>query len=117
MNRRLIDALVQLLLVAPLVYLWYSAAALPEQVVSDFNFQGVADGFMPRGSYLLGAALFTVGLPMLLGLALPVLSGRMSGAINMPKREYWMEPERRTTTLAYLRTQYRVFAVALGAHS
>lgn len=114
MNRRLVDALTLLLLAAPLLYIWHTAGELPEQVVSHFNAQGQGDGVMPRRSYLLGAALFTVGLPMLLAL-LPASTRGMAASINVPHREYWMAPERQAETLDYLGRQHRRFALALAA--
>lgn len=115
MNPRLVRVLTLLLLAAPLLYIGYTADQLPAQVASHFNFSGQADGFMPRDSYLMGAAVVTVGLPVLLGLALPAASGAMAGSINLPHREHWMAPERQAQTLDYLAKQHRRFALALSA--
>jgi uncharacterized membrane protein len=114
MNRRLVDVMILLLLALPLAYLWFTAPALPAQMASHFNASGVANGFAPRRQYLQTTALLSGGLPLLLGFVLPALFNRTAGAINLPHREHWLAPKRQERTLAYLRVQFRWFAIGLG---
>jgi uncharacterized membrane protein len=115
MNRRLVDALLLVLLALPLAYLWFTAPALPVQMASHFNDSGAANGFAPRQQYLQTMALLSGGMPLLLGIVLPALFSRTAGAINLPHREYWLAPERQESSFAYLRTQFRWFAIVLAA--
>ncbi len=84
---------------------------LPERVASHFGPSGDADGFLSRDNFLLlqwgltgfiGA--FFVGLPWLLRITPP-------DAINLPNKDYWLAPERRVATLAFLDDRF----FALGA--
>lgn len=77
----------------------YFYSRLPLRVASHFNLAGDANGWMSRtafaGSYVVLIALMAVvycGLGWLLR-RVP------NGAINLPRRDYWLAPERRERTL------------------
>ena len=94
---------------------------LPARVASHFNAAGLPDGWMSRSNYLwsmaglgLGLALFMIGIFYLIRF-LPLSS------INLPRRDYWLAPERRAATLdrifragIYLATLEALFV--LGVH-
>ncbi len=100
-----------LVLVALLAaFVWTSAASMLPAVASHFDGAGTADGYMSRSAYRLVLVLLIVAVPLLLGL-LPVaatMSDRMR--LNIPNREYWLAPERRAETLAFLRVHGLWFA-------
>ena len=81
-----------------LVFLIFSAPFLPERVASHFGAEGRANGWMSRPAYL----LFTGTFPLCLtGLFLGVgrLVRRLPAAyINIPRKDYWLAPERRAMT-------------------
>jgi uncharacterized membrane protein len=71
---------------------------LPERVASHFNFQGVANGWSSKhtfmaiyGVVLVVTTVLLVGLPLLLAKLPPSI-------INMPNRDYWLAPERKQET-------------------
>jgi hypothetical protein len=84
-------------------YVASSYGELPAKVASHFDINGQPNGWMSRAS--------CVGFTLGLGLLLPAfIVGMMSGAgripvsfINLPHRDYWLEPERRQAALASLR--------------
>lgn len=79
-----------------------SLAWLPERVASHFGARGLADGWMSRGGYVLMMVLMqTVFLAVFLG------SHRLVFAVsprwvNLPHKDYWLQPERRAVTQAML---------------
>jgi hypothetical protein len=102
-----------LLLVAGL-FIWRSAVLLmPPQVASHFVGSGAANAFMPRENYirfmLLVAVLVPAGLAELIGLA-----SRLGGSPRIPNKEYWLAPERREQTLAWMQAHARWFACLLS---
>ena len=81
----------------------YADAMLPERVASHFNAQGLADGWMQKGSFL---ALFAIinGLMAMTFLGIPLWFNRISYELfNLPNKEYWLAPERRGQTLLNLK--------------
>ena len=75
---------------------------LPQRVASHFNAAGVPDGWMSRSSHLWTiSALAFGGSALLLGVFYCVrfLPG---ASINLPRREYWLAPERREETFQSL---------------
>lgn len=80
----------------------YEHGSLPARVATHFDKQGQADGWMPRDSHTItqaGISVFVAGLFYALTLVLRRLPDRF---INLPHREYWLAPERRVATLAWL---------------
>lgn len=86
---------------------------LPERVASHFNAAGVADGWTTRD----GQTVWHVGVVLCMtalfeGLAR--LSPRLPGElINLPRRDYWLAPERRAATHAWLAGLARLLGCVL----
>ncbi|MBK7616396.1 MAG: DUF1648 domain-containing protein [Burkholderiales bacterium] len=115
MNRRLIDALVLLLLVSPLLLLWVTAQSLPDPLASHFNAAGQVEGHASRGEFLWVMSM-VLALPLLLGTALPALIQRLpTSLIDLPNKDHWVSPEREPATRAFLCTWFKLFALALAA--
>jgi hypothetical protein len=79
-----------------------TADRLPARVASHFGAGGAANGFMARDVYL----AFTIGLavlpPVLVGLTIALSLKYFPQFLNLPNRDYWLAPERRGATAAYL---------------
>jgi serine/threonine-protein kinase len=88
--------------VAFLVEVVYSATLLPDQVASHFGFEGQPDGWMSRSATLLFMAVFGIVFPLLLPALFYGIRHLPDSAINLPDRDYWLAPERREETYAYL---------------
>lgn len=105
---------VALLVAALAAFVWFSSAGLPPVVASHFNFAGVADGFMPRHIYRAVFVGFTLFMPLLLAvLPLAFMRGE-ARLLNIPHRAYWLAPERREQTIAFLRMHHLRMAVVLA---
>ncbi len=94
-----------LLAISAAVFVLVSSRWLPDPMASHFDAAGQSNGSMPRSFYI-GLMLFlTVILPTLL-VYVPVLAFRIPGArIHLPYRAYWLAPERREETIAYIHRQ------------
>lgn len=84
------------------VYVVLSSQELPPSVASHFGAGGVANGFMTRAGYTVFMAVLTLGLPLLLAIALKMASRLPPAMINLPNRDYWLAPERKGATFQYL---------------
>lgn len=93
-----------LALYAGLVTFWISSSgALPERVATHFGFNGQADGWMSRRAYL----VFESGFPALIAGLFAGVSALVrvlpAWCINIPRKDYWLAPERRALTGRLLR--------------
>lgn len=88
---------------------------LPERVATHFNLAGQADGWMSRDNQTkahIGLVLFIAVL--LEGLAR--LSPRLPDSlVNLPHRDYWLAPERRAATHAWIAGLLRLIGCVLMA--
>ena len=91
--------LIFLLLLAALLgqMAWYYPQ-LPGRMASHFNIEGHANAYMPKDMFLklhLGIA----GLLSAVFLVLPMIIVRLPPSlINLPNKDYWLDPERRDHT-------------------
>lgn len=100
-----------ILQVAFLIFVTMSAAHLPERVASHFNAAGVANGWMAKSTYVRFIAGFGVIFSLLWAVGLPLLLRATPVSVwNLPHRDYWLAPERRGETQAYLAVQLRWIA-------
>lgn len=84
-------------------FVWFSGQAMPAVVASHFGSSGRADAFMPREGYVRFMTALVLLLPALVVYLPNWLLARIGFAVNLPNKQYWMAPERREETLAYLR--------------
>lgn len=104
--------LILLLAVALIGEFAYRYHQLPAMMASHFNAQGVPDGWMPKEQF---AAVY-VGLFLFMGLG---TAGLIAGIwfipvamINLPRKQYWLAPEREQTTRRMLVQRSLWFLVA-----
>lgn len=95
-------------------FVCYSAQTLPPIVASHFSASGVANGFMPRQTYLAGFSLVLIGVPLLIAFLPGSLLSHRNAQLNIPNRAYWLAPERRDTTLAFIRGHGKWFAATVS---
>jgi hypothetical protein len=91
-----------LCLAASATFIVATTHALPEQVASHFGSGNAADGFMTRGGYLAFMLAFAVVLPLFLATMTGLLPRMRPNAINLPHRDYWLDPKRREATMGAL---------------
>jgi uncharacterized membrane protein len=78
---------------------------LPAMLAWHFNAAGAADAFVLRSTYLVVMVVLTVGVPLLVRFGLVALVRGRIDALPIPHRDYWLGPERRDATTAYLTRQ------------
>lgn len=83
-------------------FVWWSSGRLPEVVASHFGAGGVADGFMPRGQYVVFMLALVLAVPTLVFFAGRLASRVPVQFVNLPNKQYWLAPERRAATLESL---------------
>jgi uncharacterized membrane protein len=105
-------SIASLLVLAWAAYLTRAFSTLPSRVASHYGLSGRADGFQDKVSFLETGLL--VPLVMLVFVVvLPILLRKMPAqAINMPRRDFWLAPERRESTFATLTMYLDWFGVA-----
>jgi len=82
-------------------YVQYSASQLPERVATHFGYNGTPDGWMSRDKHVLFFSAFGIGIPwfmVILGFTTKFFPNYL---FNLPNRNYWLSPERKTQTCLY----------------
>lgn len=90
------------LLLLATAFILFTSQALPERLASHFAASGRPNGFMPRAGYVLFMLGFGVGLPLVMTILQAFMIRHSSNRINLPNRAYWLAPERREETIAFL---------------
>ena len=102
-------------------FIVYTAQALPARVATHFGAGNEADGWMSRTGYVTFMLAFTVGITGFIAFATGTLPAKFPHWTNVPNRDYWLAPERRAESLAYLaahgkRLGYLIVMLMLGMH-
>jgi serine/threonine-protein kinase len=100
---------------ATVAFILATVPALPDQVGTHFGAGGVADGWMTRDGYRLYMLAFAVGFAGFIVAMIGVLPRLVPGAINVPNRAYWLAPERRAETAAFLLAHACLLGVLIEA--
>jgi serine/threonine-protein kinase len=79
-----------------------SGPFLPERVATHFDGAGRPNGWMSRNGHLLFTLGLGTGLPFVMVGTSFLVRYLPSGMINIPRRDYWLVPERRGAACAYL---------------
>lgn len=113
-----LTAILQTILLAAIVVLvWSYYPYLPQRVASHFGGSGVANGWMSKSGFAAFSIVFPIALATLLfGIQASMsLLGRMPGSmVNVPNKWYWLAPERKEETIAFLADQTSRFMLATG---
>jgi len=101
------------LALAAAAYVVLTGLTLPPVVASHFDGSGAANGFMSRRFYIWFMLTFVAVLPLLLVL-LPNLIVRYTRVrLNLPNRDFWLAPERRQESVAFLCRHHARFGMLL----
>lgn len=104
-----------MLVLAAATFVWRSSVHLPAMVASHFDAAGAANGFMLQAFYLRLMLLLVLGLPTQMVLLTWYAIGKPEARINLPNKDFWLAPERRGATIAYLRNGIVWFGIMLLA--
>ena len=86
---------------------------LPERVASHFDSSGMPNGWMSKEGFFVVYAVM-IGVSAFVGFYVPrQIETKSPARINLPHREYWLAPDRRAETLAYLERYFAWYACAL----
>jgi hypothetical protein len=85
-----------------LLSLAWSVPLLPDRVASHFVADGTPNGWMSRNVHLTIILMLGCGLPLVSVGLFYVLRMFPVEMISLPRREYWLAPERQTETFAWL---------------
>ncbi len=80
----------------------WSAGVLPQRVAIHFDLSGHVNGWMNSSDYLVFIGMLPGAIAaflMILGRLTQVMPARF---VNIPRRDYWLAPERRVTTATFL---------------
>ena len=102
MDRKLLTLVFIALLLTGGGFVFSTTTSLPDRVASHFGAGGHANGYMTREGYRWFMLFFTVGFPALLVLVIGGLPRLIPQYTNIPNREYWLAPERRTQAFDFL---------------
>src|SRR5437762_12723974 len=75
---------------------------MPDQVATHFDANGHPNGWMSRAADLLFTALLGGGLPLFISGICFAIRFLPPVMINLPRRDYWLAPERRAETSDYI---------------
>jgi uncharacterized membrane protein len=81
-----------------IMFLVWSAQLLPERVATHFGMHGLPNGWMSRSWHLWFTGAFGIGISLFI-----VVLGWFNkfipqNGINIPNRQYWLSPQRRSQT-------------------
>jgi len=80
-------------------YIAATTGQLPAQVAAHFGANNAPNGWMSRDGYLRFMLAFGVAVPVLTAGGIALLPRMWPNAINIPHREYWLDPARRQQTI------------------
>jgi uncharacterized membrane protein len=90
------------LLVVALLQLGYGALYLPDIMASHFDAAGRANGWQSRSAFLLLSAFILALVSLAFALMPRMFRGVPVGLVSLPQRDYWLAPERRDQTFAFI---------------
>ena len=93
----------------------YFYPLLPQRMASHFDLSGLPNGWMTKPLFFeLYAVGVAIGIVVVFAPALTI--GRLPASlINLPNKEYWLAPEHRAETNAFLQRSFAWFGCALLA--
>lgn len=94
------------------VELIYYYPLIGDVAASHFDYNGAPNGYQNKAMFF-ATWILVLGLFMLVGFVVPALLNRVPTALlNLPNKDYWFAPERRTQTLRRFADHFAWFGVA-----
>lgn len=94
-----------LVYVGYLAFVFASAPQLPERVATHFGAEGRANGWMTRQGYLIFETAFPLAIGLFLAGTASLTSRFPARFVNLPRKDFWLAPERRALTAGILRSR------------
>ena len=116
-NSRLPNSIFFTLVALGAAQLCFYAPRIPEILGSHFSRGGFVNGWQTRTAFF-GTELGMIVLATAVSFGVPrIIAAAPVALLNLPHKEYWMAPERREDTLAYIRVWSAWFGCGLLAFS
>lgn len=115
LNWRVPVALLIMLMALGITAQWFYWPKLPDRVATHFDVAGNPDDWMSKQSATIVSLVLAIGLPLLfyaVGLLIRIVP---ASTINIPRREYWLAPERRAESIVWVQGFLRWFSCAMAA--
>lgn len=90
---------------------YYYWTQLPERIATHFGADGQPNDWMSKAAGTLLICAFQIGIPLLLFSISSIVSVLPASMINIPHREYWLHPDRRTQSLEWMHRMMSWIAV------
>ena len=85
--------------------LFGTASLLPERVASHFGTTGLADGWMSHAKYQILLSVLGLGLSLVFTFIAWAVGWMPARSFNLPRRDYWLSPEREKSTRRFISRQ------------
>jgi uncharacterized membrane protein len=93
---------------------WFHAyPQLPQIMASHFAADGRPNGWMPKNLFFVITILITAISALPTFLAPRSITSRPASRLNLPKKEYWLSPEHRGETVAFIKAQMAWFGCGI----
>lgn len=102
-----------LLAAVGLIYFSLLYPQLPDPMSSHFNARGAATAWMPKSGFFILIVVVTLAAGVPIFLVPRSMAKLPNDKINLPNKEYWLAPERRSETMQYLGIQMGWLGCAL----
>lgn len=79
-----------------------SIESFPDPIATHFGGSGVANGWMPRATYLRFILILGLGMPFFVVGIHQIIASYAGDQFNIPNRAYWLAPQRRAESLAFV---------------
>lgn len=95
------------------LHVWYWTQ-LPDRMATHFGVDGKPNEWMSKTNGTMLLCGTQVGLPLLLLLIGSLLPSLPASLVSIPNRQYWLQPERRTDSIAHMATMLAWIAVLIS---
>jgi hypothetical protein len=92
---------------------WVGAGQLPPRVATHFGLHGEPNGWQTHAEYLRFTLIFAAVVPAFVLGAFSLIRVGDGALMNIPHKKYWLAPERRAETIAFVQRQGAWFASLL----
>jgi uncharacterized membrane protein len=104
-----------LLAAAGVLYFSTLYSRLPDLVASHFNASGAPTAWMPKSAFFIFFPFVMLFVSIPVFVVPKQIANKSNDKINLPNKEYWLAPERRTETMEFVGTQMGWFGCAVLA--
>jgi uncharacterized membrane protein len=94
-------------------FVWLTSGGLPSMVASHFGAGGNANGFLSKTTYTTLMLAAVMVIPSLIGFSGQLVRVAPLQSVNLPNKEYWLAPQRRTATFESLSSMSVLYVLVL----